>query len=97
MTKSAGGKGEACGWERTLAVEPAAMQGQLGSANSSGWCRGPTKTNMRTCTGKGSVVVVDALNGDNAVPGVKGSSPMPIVWSLKGTGSECGQGWGPES
>lgn len=35
--------------------------------NSSGWCRGPVNTNMRICTGKGSVVVVDALNGDNAV------------------------------
>lgn len=41
--------------------------GELEPVNSSGWFRGPANTNMRICTGKGSVVVVDALNGDNAV------------------------------
>jgi len=59
---SGGDKDEVCGWERMPADKPDVPfggGGELGSANSSGWCRGPAKTNMRICTGKGSVVVVD--------------------------------------
>lgn len=51
---------------RLTSLTPARV-GELESVNSSGWCRGPIKTNMRFRTGKGSVVVVDALNGDSAV------------------------------
>lgn len=64
-------------WERALVDEPAEPSGtsrELGSVNSSGWCRGPANTNMRIRTGKGSVVVVDVLNGDDAVQRVKGST-----------------------
>jgi hypothetical protein len=63
-------------WERMLADEPDVSfgsEGELGSANTAGGTAGPAITNMRICTGKGSVVVVDALNGDNAVPRVMGS------------------------
>ncbi len=63
-------------WERMPADEPDVSfgsEGELGSANTAGGTAGPAITNMRICTGKGSVVVVDALNGDNAVPGVMGS------------------------
>lgn len=55
------------------------------------------RTNMRTCMGKGSVVVVDALNGDDAVLGVRGSSPVLVVGSLKGTWQLMRNNWGPGS
>lgn len=43
---------------------------ELGLMNSSGWCRGPAKTNTPDCMVKGSIVVVDVINGDGAVLGV---------------------------
>lgn len=62
-------------WERMLADKPDVPfggGGELGSANTAGGTVGPAITSMRICTGKGSVVVVDALNGDSAVPWVMG-------------------------
>lgn len=44
IDQSGGNKDEACGWERMPADKPDVPfggGGELGSANSSGWCRGP--------------------------------------------------------
>ena len=64
--QSGGDKGEACGWERTLPAGPSARMGTRGGEQQRVVPRS-SQTNMRTCTGKGSAVVVDALNGDSAV------------------------------
>ncbi len=81
-TKSDGAKDDAGDWERTLLDEPARKGRELGAANSSGWCRGPVKTNLLICMGKGSTVVEDALNGDSAVPGMMGR-PLRLNRVLK--------------
>lgn len=41
--------------------------GEPKKVNSSGWCRGPTATKHTVMKRKGSLVVVDAINGGQAV------------------------------
>lgn len=69
--QSGGDKGEACDWERTLPAGPSARTGTRGDEQQRVVPRS-SLTNMRTCTGKGSAVVVDALNGDSTVRWVSG-------------------------